>query len=194
MAAPHPLSDVDLRAAKAALRASARARRAALNPALGARLADAFLSLVPLPAGAAVAGTWPIAGEMDLRPLWIVLHERGHSILLPQTPRRPGPLIFRLWSPGAAMLAEPFGTMHPDGPAAVPGLIVVPFLAFDAACHRLGYGGGYYDRTLAALPDVPAIGAGFAALQVPDVPAGPHDRPLAMIVTEHGIAARRQAG
>ena len=106
--------------------------------------------------GAAVAGTWPIAGEIDVRPLWVAMHERGHRVLLPETPPRGLPLIFRQWAPGALMVPERFGTWRPDGPVGVPDVIFVPFLAFDDRGHRLGYGGGYYDRTLAALPGAPA--------------------------------------
>jgi 5-formyltetrahydrofolate cyclo-ligase len=125
-------------------------------------------------------------GEIDLRPLWTALHDRGHRVLLPETPPRGAPLVFRRWHPGAAMLPEPFGTQRPTGPVAVPDVIVVPFLAFDRFGHRLGYGGGYYDRTLASLPGIPAIGAGYAALMVDSLPAGPHDRPLDTIFTENG--------
>ncbi len=185
MAAPHspPLSPLD--AAKAALRHRARALRATLDPVLGHRLATHLLA-EPLPH--AIAGTWPMLGEIDLRPLWHALHGRGHAILLPQTPPPNEPLIFRRWTPDTPMLPERFGTLRPDGPPATPDLIIVPFLAFDRTLHRLGYGGGYYDRTLAAHPQIPAIGAGFSALLVDSLPVGPHDRPLNAIFTEHGRA------
>ncbi|GBQ83054.1 5-formyltetrahydrofolate cyclo-ligase [Gluconobacter albidus NBRC 3250] len=84
------------------------------------------------------------------------------------------------------MIAGRFGTSHPEGEIEVPDLVLVPFLAFDRFGYRLGYGGGYYDRTLAAL-DVPAIGFGFAGQQVDSVPTGPYDVPLKTIVTERGI-------
>ncbi len=188
MAAPHSLSPPDLLRLKAELRRRARAIRDTQSPGLGAALARHVLVQLPLPPGAAVAGTWPLAGEIDLRPLWHALHARGHTVLLPQTPPRGQPLIFRRWTPETAMIEEPFGTLRPDGPAATPDVILVPFLAFDAAGHRLGYGGGYYDRTLAGLPGIPAIGAGYAALQVDSLPVGPHDRALDAIFTEHGLA------
>jgi 5-formyltetrahydrofolate cyclo-ligase len=188
MAAPHSLSPTDLLRLKTALRARARAIRATLDPKLGDAVCHHVLNAVPLLPGAAVAGTWPMPGELDLRPLWHALHARGHLVLLPETPPRGEALIFRAWTPGATMIPERFGTKRPDGPVATPDLIIVPFLAVDRAGHRLGYGGGYYDRTLAALPDVPAIGAGFAALQLDSLPIGPHDRPLDEIFTEHGRA------
>jgi 5-formyltetrahydrofolate cyclo-ligase len=186
MAAPHSLPPHAILRLKTALRARARALRAALDPALGAVVARLVLDGLPLAPGAAVAGTWPMGDEIDLRPLWHALHGRGHTVLLPETTPRGQALIFRAWVPGAAMIPERFGTMRPEGPVGTPVAVIVPFLAFDRAGHRLGYGGGYYDRTLAALPGVPAIGAGFAALQVDSLPVGPHDRALDAIFTEHG--------
>lgn len=84
------------------------------------------------------------------------------------------------------MIAGRFGTSHPEGEIEVPDLVLVPFLAFDRSGYRLGYGGGYYDRTLAAL-NVPAIGFGFAGQQIDVVPTGPYDIPLKTIVTEYGV-------
>jgi 5-formyltetrahydrofolate cyclo-ligase len=164
----------------------ARAVRAAQPPALAAAVAAHLRRHVQVPPGGAVAGVWPRADEMDLRPLWHALHAAGARVLLPQTPARGHPLIFRLWQPGCAMLPERFGTYCPDGPELAPDLILVPLLAFDSTGHRLGYGGGFYDRTLAAHPAVPAIGFAYAAQHVPAVPTEPHDRLLCTIITEHG--------
>lgn len=184
MAVPHFTQS--LQEQKAALRQRMRALRATLDPALGARLGEHVLRGADLPPGAAVAGVWPLPGEIDLRSLWEALHARGHTVLLPQTPGRGKALRFRRWAPGCAMITERFGTQYPDGPEAVPGIIFVPLLAFDRAGNRLGYGGGYYDRTLAALPAARAIGFGYAAQEVPSVPTGPHDRRLGVIFTEGG--------
>jgi 5-formyltetrahydrofolate cyclo-ligase len=173
--------------AKVALRASMRAARAAFDPAAGAALADNFLREVALPEGSTVAGVWPLPGEMDLRPLMLALHERGHKIVLPQTPPRGQRLVFRVWSPGCAMVPGRFGTFAPDGAVAEPDVIFVPLLAFDPAGNRLGYGGGYYDRTLQALPMCRAIGFGYAAQCVKEVPTEAHDQKLEMIVTEQKI-------
>jgi 5-formyltetrahydrofolate cyclo-ligase len=172
---------------KAALRAEMLALRRGFDPAAGAALAGIALRDMPLPAGAVVAGVWPLPGELDLRPLLVALHGRGHPIVLPQTPRRGNPLIFRRWSPGDAMIPERFGTQRPDGPEAAPDVILVPLLAFDGRGNRLGYGGGYYDCTLAALPDREAIGFAYAAQEVAEVPTEPHDRPLRRILTEERI-------
>jgi 5-formyltetrahydrofolate cyclo-ligase len=158
--------------------------RATQNPAAGTMLAEHVLRELRLPPGGAIAGVWPFGDEIDLRPLWHALHERGHTILLPETTPRGQILIFRAWHPGCAMRAERFGTQCPKGPPGTPALVFVPVLAFDRTGNRLGYGGGYYDRTLAAHPDVPAIGFGYAAQEVHTVPSEPHDRKLDAIYTE----------
>jgi 5-formyltetrahydrofolate cyclo-ligase len=139
-----------------------------------------------------IAGFWPLPGEIDLRPLLHALHALGRVVVLPVTPPRGRPLTFRVWAPGAPMAQGRFGTMHPDGPEAAPGLLLVPLLAFDRAGRRLGYGGGYYDRTLAALPGAVAVGCGFAALELDAVPAGPYDARLDMVATERGVIACRR--
>jgi 5-formyltetrahydrofolate cyclo-ligase len=137
--------------------------------------------------GSTIAGVWPFGDEIDLRPLWHALHARGHAVLLPETTPRGEILIFRAWHPGCTMRAERFGTQCPEGPPGTPALIFVPLLAFDRAGNRLGYGGGYYDRTLAAHPGVPAVGFGYAAQEVPAVPSEPHDHKLDAIYTELGV-------
>ena len=179
MAAPHTLDE-----RKAAARTAAYAARHACDPASGAALAACVLAAGVIPRGAVVAGFWPLAGEIDIRPLLEALHESGHPLCLPRTPRRGQPLSFHRWQPGDALRAERYGTMTPDGPAVTPSLLLVPLLAFDRRGHRLGYGGGYYDRTLATLPDAQTIGCAFAAQEVPAVPTGPTDIPLGAIATE----------
>lgn len=193
MAAPHPIyCDTLLHEMKAELRRTALARRAGLDPALGTRIAGHVLEHAAPPPGAVCALFWPLPDELDTRPLIHALHGRGHAIALPVTPPRGQPLAFRRWRPGDALVRGRFGTHHPDGPILVPDWIAVPLLAFDAAGRRLGYGAGYYDRTLAALPAARAVGLAFAAQQVAEVPTGPDDMSLAAIVTENGIV--RAAG
>jgi 5-formyltetrahydrofolate cyclo-ligase len=140
----------------------------------------------PLP-GAVVSGFWPLPGEIDIRPLLEALHARGHPVLLPETPKRGNPLIFRHWYPGAPMIRERFGTLRPEAEIGVPEWLFVPLLAFDRRGRRLGYGGGYYDRTLAALPGAVAVGCAFAAQELDEVPAGDYDARVAAIATERGI-------
>jgi 5-formyltetrahydrofolate cyclo-ligase len=173
---------------KAAARIRARAARAGCDPALGHRLARQVLRAGLIPAGACVAGFWPMGPEIDIRPLLDALHERGHPLVLPVTPPRGHPLVFRRWTPGEALEPGRGGTHHPAaGEAVTPDVLLVPLLAFDRAGRRLGYGAGYYDRTLAGLPQALAIGCGFAAQEMSEVPAGPEDVPLPLIATETGL-------
>ncbi len=173
--------------AKAVMRRQALARRQGCAPALGEALAACLLAEMPPPAGSAVSGYWPMGEEIDLRPLLVALHARGHAILLPETPPLGNPLTFRHWHPGAPMISERFGTSRPDGAVGVPDWLLVPLLAFDRAGRRLGYGGGYYDRTLAGLPGAVAVGCAYACQEVAEVPADQHDARLAAIATEAGV-------
>jgi 5-formyltetrahydrofolate cyclo-ligase len=169
---------------KAGLRREALARLQGGDPGAGDLLARVILANLTITGNAIIAGVWPLGGEMDLRPLMHSLHARGHTIVLPKTPARGNPLSFRTWQPGCAMIPERFGTFCPDGEEAIPDLLFVPLLAFDRAGRRLGYGGGYYDRTLEALPGRSAIGFAYAAQEIPAVPAEAHDRLLNAIATE----------
>ncbi|WP_332837768.1 5-formyltetrahydrofolate cyclo-ligase [Neoroseomonas rubea] len=182
--------DPALAAAKAAARKVAMARRAGLDPeAAGAAVRNAVLAAWPPPPGATIAGFWPMGAEIDPRPLMHALHARGHAICLPVTPRRGLPLAFRRWAPGDALVPGPMGTSQPapEAPSATPDWLIVPLLAFDRAGRRLGYGGGYYDRTLAGLPGATALGIAYAVQEVQEVPAGPHDVRLRRIATEKGV-------
>ncbi|HEY1935689.1 MAG TPA: 5-formyltetrahydrofolate cyclo-ligase [Acetobacteraceae bacterium] len=171
--------------AKRALRSHMLAARAGWDPAAsGAAVAATVLRASPPPPGAVVSGYWPIAHELDIRPLLLALHERGHPIVLPVTPKRGNPLTFRLWRPGDVLEAERFGTFRPVGEEHAPDFLLVPLLAFDRRGHRVGYGAGFYDRTLAGLPGRFALGVAFAAAEVDAVPAGPTDMPLNAIATE----------
>ena len=182
-------SDVVLQAAKAAARKLARAKRATLA-SIGApdRLAEAMLAQHAPPKGAIIAGYWPMGDEMDPRPLMLALASRGHAIALPVTPPRGQPLAFHAWAPGAALRPGPMGTSEPvAGEELRPDVVLVPLLAFDRAGRRLGYGGGYYDRTLATLPGAKAIGIAYAGQEMAEVPAGPQDMRLPLIATEDSV-------
>jgi 5-formyltetrahydrofolate cyclo-ligase len=185
-AAPHTLDEL-----KRLARVAARTLRARCDPACGASLAAHVLASDLVPPGAVVSGFWPMDGEIDIRPLLHALAERGHIVALPATPPRGRPLTFHRWRPGDALRPERFGTVTVDGPVVTPDVLLVPLLAFDAGGHRLGYGGGYYDRTLAALPHARTIGCAFAAQEVTAVPSGPNDISLHAIATERGVTLIR---
>ncbi len=179
------------KAAKAARGAVARADRQAGGPAAAA-LRDHFLAAVAPAAGAVVSGYWPLGDEIDPRPLMAALAERGHRLALPAIRGADQPLDFRAWTPGEALQPADFGTQEPLAGAEElrPALLLVPLLAFDAAGYRLGYGGGFYDRSLALLRgagDILAVGLAYAGQQVAAVPREATDQPLDLVVTDRGV-------
>ena len=132
---------------------------------------------------------WPLDDELDPRPLFMALHGRGHPIGLPVIVAKGQALLFRRWTPDVALVRGPFRVMTPpaEAPDVVPRLLLVPLLAFDRAGYRLGYGGGFYDRTIAklrAVGDVLAVGVALAAQEVGAVPRDDTDEPLDWIVTD----------
>jgi 5-formyltetrahydrofolate cyclo-ligase len=180
--------------AKAALRLKARAARAAIDDSdRASAAADAarhFLTGVALDADEIVAAYWPIREELDVKPLLGQLMDRGQPVCLPVVRGEEEPLDMRLWEQGTPLYPSGFGTLAPadDAPRVVPHVVIMPLLGFDAVGTRLGYGGGYYDRTLAALGSpVRLIGFAFAVQELPTVPRAAHDRPLDSIVTECGV-------
>jgi len=186
--------DGDIRARKAQLRAEAKARRAALPrdradiAALAVR--DRVLAAEIVPAGAVVSGFWPIGDEFDVRPTMEALAARGHTLCLPVVVGKGRPLAFRGWRPGDSLEQAGFGLSVPrwDAPPAVPDFLLVPLLAFDRRGNRLGYGGGYFDRTIETLRAHPkpvvALGVAFAAQEVLAVPVLPSDQRLDGVATE----------
>lgn len=187
-----PYCDVLLAEMKVEARRHALERRAAVDPAgKGEALAAVILRACPPPAGALVSAFWPMGPEIDVRPLLAALHAGGQPLCLPVTPRRGQPLRFRRWALGDPLGHGPMGTRQPiDGADVAPDWLFVPLLAFDRSGRRLGYGGGYFDRTLAALPHAVAVGVAYAAQEMPEppgVPAGPTDVRLARVATENGL-------
>ena len=181
-------------AGKRGLRALARSKRraaAASGSEAGERLRESFLSALPLPPAQVVAGYWPMPEEIDVRPLMTYLHLSGHVLVLPVVVGRGQPLIFRRWRPSLPLDAGVYGISVPsaEAPEATPGVLLVPLLAFDGEGRRLGYGAGYYDRTLATLRragDILAIGAAYAAQRMDSLPEEASDQRLDWVVTEEG--------
>jgi len=174
---------------KRQLRNEARARRAQLTRAGFAQSIAAFARQLALRRGAIVAGYHPIRDEADPRALMSALSQLGHPLALPVVAVARTALIFRPWKTGDPLTPNAWGIGEPLACAldVVPAVILVPLLAFDATGHRLGYGGGYYDRTIDALPGVRTIGIAYAGQEVAAVPREPHDHALDMIITENGV-------
>jgi len=178
---------MDISVEKSLRRQQALARRAGCDPASGAAMAAHIMRDSRPPPGAVIAGFISLPGEIATAPILTKLAEQNFSLCLPYTPQRGLPLEFRTWRPGDVLHPGRFGTMHPKGPAVVPDFILIPLLGFDAAGNRLGYGGGYYDRTLAIFPNAYRLGCAFAAQEFTTIPAGPDDIKLHAIATEKGI-------
>jgi 5-formyltetrahydrofolate cyclo-ligase len=176
---------------KQKLRESARTRRTELAracPDFAARIASYTDDLGVAP-GATVSFYWPMGDEADPRALAARLAARGHALALPVVVKKGAPLVFRLWREGDPLLVHAFG-MHepaPTAPEVAPNVLLVPLLAFDVRGHRLGYGGGFYDRTLASLAAKRAIGVAYAGQEMGTLPTHERDHPLDMVVTELGV-------
>lgn len=182
---------------KAVLRSTARTARAAAAksvPDAAERVAAAIAALAGRRRPEAVSGYWAIGDEIDIRPALRALAAEGLTVALPVMGATDAPLVFRRWVPGAKLRHRMWGIEEPlpDAPVLRPDLLLVPLLAFDARGGRLGYGGGYYDRTLAQLRGdgkgaVLACGIAFAAQEVVEVPCEPKDMRLDAVITEDGL-------
>lgn len=132
---------------------------------------------------------WPIRGEFDCRPLAAHLIERGVHCCLPRVTDGSMTMTFHAWHPGSAMEVDRHGIPTPsDGAPLLPDMLLIPVNVFDTAGYRLGYGAGYFDRTLAALTPRPlSIGIGFELARTANIYPAWHDVPLDAVVTEAGI-------
>jgi 5-formyltetrahydrofolate cyclo-ligase len=168
----------------ARLAMSARARNA-----LGRRIACHLDALIGDPAGVLVSGYWPFRGEPDLRDWFRSLRERGGLAALPVVVERGKPLLFRLWRNGERLERGVWNIPVPaSGEPVFPRIVIAPLVGFDAAGYRLGYGGGFFDRTLAALPSSTiAIGVGYDSAEMATIRPHGYDIPMRYIVTENGI-------
>lgn len=148
----------------------------------------------PVETPAVVAGFWPMAEELDIRPLLMELANQGCQLALPVVVAKKQPLVFRAWRPGDPLEAGAFGTLQPSAKRAVvePDALIVPLLAVDEEGWRLGYGGGFYDRTIEALrarKRVAMVGVGFNEQIVPEVPHDPNDQRLDWLLTDKRACA-----
>lgn len=169
--------------------AARQAMPPALHRACTAAIAERLDHLLGDVQGRTISVYWPMRAEPDLRPWMLSLHRRGAICGLPVVVGRDEPMTFRRWAPGMPLVA---GIWKIPVPAAddrvIPDVVLAPVVGFDEGCFRLGYGGGYFDRTLAAI-DTPlvAIGVAFEMMRLADVFAQPHDMPMQVIVTESRV-------
>jgi 5-formyltetrahydrofolate cyclo-ligase len=177
---------------KANLRTAALARRDALSDEHRNVAAQAIAKRglpVEIKPGTIVSGYSPIRSEIDPAPLMRMLAAQGVQLALPAVTARGKSLVFRAWSPGDRLMLGSLGILEPSPAAAelVPDIMLVPLAAFDRAGHRIGYGAGHYDVTLAHLRKVKAIvaiGVAFAVQEIKAVPMQPHDVALDYVLTE----------
>jgi 5-formyltetrahydrofolate cyclo-ligase len=181
--------------AKAELRREASARREALSPSERQQAAEAIAGRpfpIAIAAGAIVAGFMPMKSEINPLPLMRKLAEEGAALALPVVSGRGRPLTMRAFNVGDTLAAGVWGIREPppSAPVVAPDILLVPLLAFDRRGHRIGYGAGYYDMTIAALravKTIAAIGLAFAKQEVPAVPVTARDALLDLVLTEREL-------
>jgi 5-formyltetrahydrofolate cyclo-ligase len=180
-------------ASKALLRNDILARRGTISPAVVAafaqRIATIGGAMAADLAAKTVAAYWPIKDEASPLLLLEALAAQGRATALPVMAARDAPLVFRRWRPGEPLHDVSFGLKEPaaDAPMIVPNLVFVPLVAFDRHGYRLGYGAGFYDRTLAKLRAkgvATAVGLAYALQELPEIPAESHDQKLDYVLTD----------
>ncbi len=192
----HQPSPPDLSLWRAAMRAELIARRQAMSAearqAAGLRISLALLRALPQQAGMVVGFCWPHRGEYDPRPVLDGLRAQGLRNALPVIRREAEPMRFLRWEPGVAMEEGPFGIAIPKGTEEVdPDVLLIPLVGFGDGGDRLGYGGGYFDRTLAARTPQPlAIGVGFEFAHMATTFPRNHDIPMDAVITEDAVRWR----
>jgi 5-formyltetrahydrofolate cyclo-ligase len=185
----------EVQTTKADLRREMIARRDALPGAARAAAADAIAARpfpIPVAPGVMISGFMPMRSEINPLPLMKRLAEEGARLALPVVAGRGNPLIMRAWNFGEALGSGVWGIREPKPPAeeVAPDVLLVPLLAFDRVGHRLGYGGGYYDLTIARLrgrKTIIAVGLAYAAQELAELPVTPRDAGLDLVLTEREV-------
>lgn len=198
---PTPSPDeVALREFRTRLRTESLARREALpeseHAARSAKIASALSGLLDDLAPSVLSFCWPYRGEIDVRGViaqWLAGADARRAAL-PVIVQPRTPMIFRRWMPGAVMRADRLGIEVPaEGEILVPDCLILPLVAFDSAGFRLGYGAGYFDRTIAAIVPAPTvIGIAFEMFRCDTIRPQPYDAPLDHLITENGAQAFRR--
>jgi 5-formyltetrahydrofolate cyclo-ligase len=195
------LSQGDVASLKATLRREALARRDAL-PAAERQAAANTIASRPFPVsvkpGVVVSGFSPLKSEINPLPLMRKLADAGARLALPVVAGRGQPLVMRSYAFGQPLNEGVWGIREPkpDAPEVDPDILIVPLAAFDRNGHRIGYGAGYYDMTinrLRSLKPVVAVGIGYAAQEIAEVPRTPRDARLDLVLTERDVIDFRKA-
>lgn len=171
------------------------AERAAASEQLRRHLKIILQELFGGAGGRIFSGYWPIKSEPDLRPLMEELHGAGVLLALPVVETKAAPLVFRRWKPQMRMERGVWNILvpPPEAEAVTPEIVLAPLVGWDGAGYRLGYGGGYFDRTLAAISPRPfTIGVGLQSARLSTIYPQPHDIALDAIVTEEGVQFLRE--
>lgn len=166
------------------------AERKQIDRALAGHLRQVLKNRFSGAQGMVFSAYWPIKGEPDLRKVMAELHDSGVIVALPLVETKAAPLTFRRWTPETRMVRGDWNipVPPPDAPVVTPDIALAPLVGWTVEGYRLGYGGGYFDRTLAALNRKPfVIGIGFEAAQLATIYPQPHDVPLDLILTENGL-------
>lgn len=187
------------RAERNRLLAARRSQDVAALRAVGQALASHVAGLVaarfPSLNGLTLSGYWPIQSEPDLRPLLSAWHAAGAAVALPVVETRHAPLVFRRWTPDTRMVRGDWNipVPPPEADRLRPRIALAPLVGWDGEGYRLGYGGGYFDRTLAAMQPRPfVIGVGLQGARLPSIYPQRHDIGLDAIVTEAGVQVLRE--
>ena len=190
--APHAPGDLTAwrKAERERLIAARMAVPSSEREVLGQRIAKHLEQIIGDPAGLIVSAYWPFRGEPDLKPLLARLRAKGARTALPVVVKKAHPLAFREWQSGDRLERGVWNIPIPaDGADVAPDILIAPVVGFDPQCYRLGYGGGFFDRTMASfLPRRPRlIGVGYAAQAIPTIHPQAYDVPMEIVVTEDGM-------
>lgn len=183
---------VDIAQQKSAIRRDMRAARDAMVENLPEAIANMAFSMPPTPLrdrlspGVAMAGYVGRGSEADISKLLNFAHEAGCAIALPHLSAESAPMRFLSWQPSEPLVSGPFGILQPqaEAPELTPDIILAPLIAFDRKLHRLGQGGGYYDRALSLLQNSFVIGVGWSIQEIAAVPVEIWDIPIHAVLTE----------
>jgi len=153
------------------------------------RIAEHLEALIGEPAGVVISAYWPFRGEPDLKPLLKRFQAAGAITALPMVVKKHHPLAFRAWKSGDRLERGVWNIPFPaEGREVIPDVTIAPVVGFDSSCFRLGYGGGFFDRTIAALPSMPRFfGVGYSIQEIPTIHPQRHDIPMYAVCTEAGI-------